>query len=482
VKRLRKLFPLLAVLLAPLISVAAASPPDKPRTVTVRLHPMPEARPALKYQLLPPFLERRPGNAAVWWNRIPAEQSRFFEDWKKAGGLEEKVEAWLKIPLSDPREKQFREREPALSSLGREIVFADMDHAARFESCDWEVPIRETPMISLRIPDLVQTRTYARLLRAKAHREIAEGHSAQALHTIQTGLALARHSAQGPTLIHGLVGASIAGMMAEQLEQFIQQPGAPNLYWAVVSLPTPVVDFRPGYEAEMNSLYLNFPELKDLDHKQLTAEQWRELLQKFVSDLGNLTDIRFPHPPALMVLLALQGYPGAKQHLIEHGRPAAEVEAMPVAQVVLLYTVEAYRELSDEMFRCCFLPYPEGRKGFEQAEENLRRPSGRSREIIPLAATLLPAIGSVKNAETRAQLTFARLRILEALRIYAAAHDGRLPERLSAIHEVPIPLNPYTGQPFEYRRDGDRAAMWGDNGRGEAWRYEITMGSKGVQR
>ena len=52
-----------------------------------------------------------------------------------------------------------------------------------------------------------------------------------------------------------------------------------------------------------------------------------------------------------------------------------------------------------------------------------------------------------------------RLRIFEALRIYAAAHDGHLPQQLADIHEVPIPLNPYNDKPFDYSRDGDRAFL-----------------------
>ena len=69
------------------------------RSVPIVLHPAPEPRPALKYQFLPPFPERRPGNAAVMWNRIPAERTNFFTEFNKAGGLWEKVEKWMEIPL-----------------------------------------------------------------------------------------------------------------------------------------------------------------------------------------------------------------------------------------------------------------------------------------------------------------------------------------------------------------------------------------------
>jgi hypothetical protein len=64
------------------VAAATAGNPseEEKKTVQIVLYPAPEPRPALKYQLLPPFLERRPGNAAVWWNGIPAEKEALFAE------------------------------------------------------------------------------------------------------------------------------------------------------------------------------------------------------------------------------------------------------------------------------------------------------------------------------------------------------------------------------------------------------------------
>ena len=43
--------------------------------------------------------------------------------------------------------------------------------------------------------------------------------------------------------------------------------------------------------------------------------------------------------------------------------------------------------------------------------------------------------------------------MVEALRMYAAAHDGTLPDKLDDVSEVPVPADPGTGLPFEYSRD-----------------------------
>jgi hypothetical protein len=114
---------------------------------------MPEPRPALKYQLLPPFLERRPGNAAVWWNRLPAERHVFLTELYQRD-LWEKIEKWMAIPIGDPREKEYRAKEPQIAlCVGPGRLYSDMARAARFESCDWELPLREANFISVLLPE-----------------------------------------------------------------------------------------------------------------------------------------------------------------------------------------------------------------------------------------------------------------------------------------------------------------------------------------
>ncbi len=462
-------------------SAAMAGNPseEEQRTVQIVLYPAPEPRPALKYQLLPPFLERRPGNAAVWWNGIPGEREQFFAAFDKHL---EKILAWTEIPVGDPREKAYREKELGkVIHLLRDGVFADMQRAAQFESCDWQLPIHEGNFIGILLPNVQHAREYARFLAARAHLEIAEGKYDQAVRTLQTGYAEARHVAQGPTIINSLVGVTIAGIMSYQVQQFIQQPDAPNLYWALSSLPRPLVDFRPGGEAESNILYLQFPELRDLDQKKLSPDEWRTLLNKVVADCSKLDDHqRSPAAiGAITVMSTIQGYPKAKRYLIAQGRAAAEVEAMPVAQVVLLYSVHVFDDLSADRFKWFFLPASETGSQPEQAEQRLREAVARH-EIIPMASLLLLAVMSpAKEAETRCEWTVAMLRICEAMRLYAATHDGRWPDRLSDVTEVPIPPNPCDGKPFVYQRRGDKAFLTSEKGPKNWHRnYEITLKPK----
>jgi hypothetical protein len=75
------------------------------------------------------------------------------------------------------------------------------------------------------------------------------------------------------------------------------------------------------------------------------------------------------------------------------------------------------------------------------------------------ARLFLPALGKVMSAQTRLERNLAALRVVEALRLHAAAHEGKLPDKLSEVTEVPLPDDPGTGKPFGYSRDGDTATL-----------------------
>jgi len=62
-------------------------------------------------------------------------------------------------------------------------------------------------------------------------------------------------------------------------------------------------------------------------------------------------------------------------------------------------------------------------------------------------------------ASDRADRQLALLRIEEAIRLYAQAHSGQLPDSLDKIDAVPIPVDPMTGKPFLYRLQGDSAVV-----------------------
>lgn len=421
--------------------VARADEAAAPRHVTI--HPMAEPKPALEYSLLPRFPERLPGNAAVDYGQVHPERSDFFAN----RALQDKFVAWQETPLADLR------RDKVLDELKRyDWMYTLLVRAARRETCDWQQLVPGQDYFSVRLPEIQGSRVFTRYLGARARAEIAEGQFDQALQTFQAGFAQGQHLAQSPFLVSDLVALAVSGMMTYQLQEFVQQPQAPNLYWALTTLPRPLIDMRIGIAGESSGLELSIPELREIATADWPAERWQQLLVR----LNQLA----PEPLSAEALAAqlAKKLPLAKAYLGTHGYAPEAVDAMPAPQVAVLYTMKTFQEFRDEEVRCFFLPYPEAIHylGYD-ARQRFRE---EDRAIVAGPYDTLPGYAPARKAMTRIDREVALLRTIEALRIFAAVRDGQLPQTLSEL-TVPVPLDPVTEQPFVYERRGEQALLKG---------------------
>ena len=153
--------------------------------------------------------------------------------------------------------------------------------------------------------------------------------------------------------------------------------------------------------------------------------------------------------------LALVGYPHAKARLIAQGMDRDRVEKMAVGQVIAIYTERVYRKFSDDYEKLWYMPFADMNKVGDSVEKRMydARPFGTAedREIFPIVSLLIPAIQAAREAQVRVERDVAALRVIEALRMFASDHDGKLPKTLDEITAVPVPNNPATGKPFKYR-------------------------------
>ncbi len=434
---------------------------DLPPATILRLHPAPEAVLALKHRLLPGLLDREDGNAAVHYTKAAMMISQCGDEQLNA------IDELRDVPAQD------LDRQKARAALGPfPGALQEAELAARRKRCDWDLDLSQG--FALLLPDLSYYRRLARALRVQARLEIAETHYDEAIHTLQTGFAMARHVGEGPTLIHGLVGMAIADIMLDSVEELVQAPGAPNLYWALTALPRPLVSAREGIETELHVLALTYPDLRDPESSHLGAAGWRALTEEVLMlaemDSGS-GDKLAP------TLAALATYTDAKRHLLQKGRPPEEVEAMPVLQVVAIYMMDGFRRLRDQHFKWYYVPYWQAQKGFDEAESLLQE--GRKTKDAFLAALLLPALRRAGFQGVKIDRRVAALRCVEAVRLYAASHDDELPRSLDDVTQVPIPLNPVTGEPFNYQVFADKAVLWAPVDPQEkverALRYELSI-------
>jgi hypothetical protein len=453
--------------------------PDVPNVVKLSVHPALPPAAALEYPLLPRFIDQHPGNAATLYIKVTtllAERKHPQEYW-------EKIAKWREMPLADlPR-----------GEVGNLLVdyttILDMVRmAARREQCDWGPPVHETTDIfGILIPEIGHLRNVGNLLALKARFQMAEGHTAEALETLQTGYALARQTADCPFLVCSLVGVAIANIMDQQVETLIQTTKCPNLYWSLTALPDPLVDLQPALALEADSLLLAFPELRDVEHAQHSPDEWEAMLVEFTRRYIKYTDAVDKKWSDVAAAAYMTGrgamlIPRAKDELVAAGRSRADVDAMSAPQIILVDSVTIYKRMRDEMFKWFNVPYWNARDGFAGVDQKFKTEL-RDREIIPIASLLLPALGKCRDASVRSQRRIDLLRVIEALRLYAAEHDGKLPAALDDIKDVPIPLDPVSGKPFGYKLDGGTATLDAPPPPGMRWevlgaRYEITIAGK----
>jgi hypothetical protein len=434
---------------------AAAQPPNLPlRKLTVQ--PAAAPKPALKYLLLPEVRDLTPGNAVLayqrahnpeWWHGAP----RTDKDW-------DAIELFLQTPFSQLGKLK---KVPPLPTT----ALQEVDQAARRESCDWEqLPrLRKEGLFTL-VGDVQTMRTYAQLLAVRARLELLEGKYDQALYTYQTMLAMSRHISEHPTVVSGLVACATATLALDRLDEFIEQPAAPNLYWALTHLPVPLIDLRRGLESEKIMVEVHFPEVAKLSSEKgpLPAGDLDRLTNACCNlDVG-LWNKQYKAPPAEKVELVakvVQAYPAARQALIDQGHKTAEVDALPMLQVVLIDHYHKFRTAQDELLKWTHLPFPQGYAGMKKAQAEMGELAQVQQEMWPFAEFLYP-VETVYFASARVQRKIAALRCVEAVRMYAAA-QGKLPGTLEDMTAVPCPADPVTGRPFQYAAAGDVFTLFG---------------------
>ena len=247
----------------------------------------------------------------------------------------------------------------------------EVELGARRQSCDWEFDSRSEGL-ELNISEIQEMRTLARMIVVRIRVAILENKLDEAIHWLQTGFAMARHVSQGPILIQSLVGLAFCGQLTKPMEDLIQAPGMPSLYWAMANRPRPFIDLDPALEGERYILEQEFPRLRELDGVAWSLEKSRSFAEELETKFFNLAgwgprDRSDWLPKVGLAALVAQAYPEAKRALIAQGRPAAEVEAMPTLQVAALYTYQSYQAHRDEVAKWSGLPYYQSYKGPDES-------------------------------------------------------------------------------------------------------------------
>jgi len=246
-------------------------------------------------------------------------------------------------------------------------------------------------------------------------------------------------------------------------------------------MPRPLIDLRSGMETERHVLDLWMPEFRNLERLGDDPAFWEVRLREIAEDIRDLSgraDLGADYR-TVMTMFALKGYPRARDYMISRGHSIEDVTSMHAARVLLVYTLDTYRKLGDAAYKWHYLPYHEARVGLAEWDRQFTQ-EGRDSEAFPVASILLPAVGAARIAVARHERELELARMVEAIRIHAATHEGRLPHGLDEITDVPVPTDPFWGKPFQMTRDNDAVVIesapvpW-NNGLRHGLRVEIRL-------
>ena len=333
-------------------------------------------------------------------------------------------------------------------------VFRLMERGSRCDHFDFGISLSSDFITEL--PSTIQhIRELARLLAVKIRLEIAEGKYEEAVKSIRTGMEMAKHLGDQPPLICPLVGIAIHGIVHAQLMELLERKDSPNLYWAMSNRPNPYFNFAQSVQAEKTFLYQIFPLLKKtIENTDLLSDAEWELFCKQADNMISEESQHAPQGAQIPEISVEIVYPEAKKWLVKQGKTESEINAISKEKAVGLHAVGDIQIVWGNCFSTVYLPIWEITEDSEKDKQLFYRESleGLSPYAKFLGLQIYPPIDAGKNAFRRVQVQTDGVRISQAIRMYMAENDGKLPTKLDDIKNVTVPcVDPYTGKPYRYR-------------------------------
>ncbi len=147
----------------------------------------------------------------------------------------------------------------------------------------------------------------------------------------------------------------------------------------------------------------------------------------------------------------------SKKRLVAANFDGKNVANFLPLQAVVADEVLAFKELREDDAKIMMLPYWQIEAFRAANRERMQEERGRCKA---LAGPFFISMECARRQQVRTEQRIALLRCIEALRLFGAEHDGRLPASLAEV-PVPVPDDPFTGKPFQYHLDGSTATLRG---------------------
>lgn len=428
---------------------------DRSQPQRLALHPQAHPDPLLRYRLWPAPELRRHQNPAPMVTRavilslqVPANARKQFS---------QNYGDWADLPLDElPREeihKVLDRYASALSELRRLENLVRLEYNLQLDQ------LSAPEMIQTLLPELQEMRQLARLLSLRARVAVAEGRWNDAVDDCRVGFRLAEIAGHSTEFLVGrLVGFAISRMMFLVIEEAIQQPGCPNLYWALASLPEDrLFETRDSIEFESVMLSRIFSAAGPLPDRAIGESAARDGIRRLIHE-ANLTLRSGGDQEATSTLSELL----AGMYVVTLAEPSRDLLAeteqwgerarqLSASEAVLRASNLKFQRVRDRWVAWSMLPpelwddYEPERQaafGFDEARTDL---------LVSLVSSLSPAVNAARVAGRRTFQHRNMLLTLEAIRMHAA-DEGGLPMTIEKLRPVPAWTDAIANKPFGYHR------------------------------
>jgi hypothetical protein len=309
------------------------------------------------------------------------------------------------------------------------------------------------------------------LLQLQARLHLLDDRPDLAVRTVSRGLQLARHLHAERCVHSSTHQYHIASAMCGVLRETIAHPRCPDLSGQLAELPRPFFPLRVICESSGEYLLADGRKLsRDPVAARTSPETLDVLIYAFSQTPRDSRLPRFIGPEALKALgrlrlgLAIQAQDAAvRDFLRAAGYDPRVVAATPPLNAAVLRLGLAFEETISRTAAAVDLPYPLARARLDEMVREFVRQTASPDPTGPICPSVLSLPLHLQLHLNDDLWSYQRpiqvLRVEEALRGYA--HEkGRWPDKLDDITGS-VPLDPATGKPFGYRRDGNKAILEG---------------------
>jgi len=431
---------------------AEAKPPEP---MVIVIHPKTQPDPLLRYRFWPAPEKRRGENPAAIVNRAVLLVSQRTQEQKTE--FAEKYDKWSEMPIEELPKAEVRKLLTGYSSALNELARAE-----NLMQIDYDLQLDEltaNEMIQTLLPEFQEMRHLARLLQLRARLAVAEHRWEDAIRDLRIGFRLSEVAAHSTDFLIGrLVGFAISGVMLGVVQDAIQQPDCPNLYWALSAMPAKhLFETRESLEFEsvLMTRMLNVGE--PLPDHPIGATAAREQLKRLVKEVNDtLVSAQVGAGNGAPAQLLAGAYVVAmtepcRELLAETDQWGDRVEELSSAEAVLRATLLKFQRVRDRWVAWSTLPD----EVWEEYEVERRAAFGVNESqqdvLLSLVRMLMPAVEAARTAGLRTEQQHHLIATFEAIRMHAA-ETNELPKSLTNLRPVPAWQDAISSEPFGYQR------------------------------